>query len=231
MTEERDALCEYIESYLRDHCFDARVTPFDTGEALLDAFRPGGFDLLFLDIFLPDLSGMETAQEIRKSDRDCLLVFITTSAEYTADGFGVHASGYIVKPVTPTAMAEVMHACRFLFEQKGKAIALSVGGDDILVSAANIIYVEVFNKDTILHMERGEISTRISLDALQERLDGFPFLRCNRSYIVNMNHVVSLRENDFIMLGGDTVPIRKKNRKEIRMAYAKFLSGTPIMVN
>jgi len=227
---DRDALCSYIRLYCRENCFVAHIESFDTGEALLDAFSPSSYDLIFLDIFLPGISGVDTALKIRETDRDCMLVFLTDSPDFTMDGFMVQAAGYVVKPISRIKMSNAMHACRFVFEQNSRAIELSVGGKDILISIADLLYVEVFGRDTVFHMKRGNLKSRLSLEIVEKRLSGAPFLRCNRSYIINMNYVDDMREDDFLMRNGDLVPIRKNNRKEIRMAMANFTARSPMEV-
>jgi len=224
-------LCAYINNYCEQHCYDGQVVAFDTGEALLDAFSPGAFDLIFLDIRLPGLSGTDVAQKIRETDRDCLLVFITVSKDYALDGFLVQARGYVVKPMNQNKMDDVMHALRRDFEQGSRLIEIPVSGENIKVSIADLLYAEVYDKYAVFHMQRGKLTTRLPLDELETRLGGTPFLRCHRSYIINMNYVDDMRAGDFLMRNGDIVPMRKNGRKEVRMAMAKFTAKSPLGVS
>jgi DNA-binding LytR/AlgR family response regulator len=88
---DRDCLCAYIQDYCAEHCYTCTVSAFDTGEALLGAFSPGAYSLIFLDIFMLGISDVDAARKIRESDRDCMLVFITDSPDFTMDGFLVQA--------------------------------------------------------------------------------------------------------------------------------------------
>jgi len=217
-----DALCAYINDYCAGQSYVCNITAFETGEALLDAFSPGGFDLLFLDILLPGISGVDVARRIRESDRDCMLIFITTSEDFAMEGFHVHASGYIVKPVNHEKIAGALHACRHEFEKNSRAIEIPQSGESVLVSIADLFYVEVYDKESVFHMKRGVIRTRLKLEEIEKRLGGIPFLRCHRSYIVNMNYVDDMLENDFVMRNGDLVPIRVNGRKDVRLAMANW---------
>ena len=228
---DRSALCAYIGTYCRERSFAARIESFATGEALLRAFTAGAFGLLFLDVFLPGMSGVDAARKIREADRDCMMVFITESPDFAMEGFMVQAAGYVVKPINQAKMSNAMHACRFVFEQNSRAIELPVSGEDVLISVADLIYVEVFDKEAVFHMKRGNLKTRLPLETVEKRLGGVPFLRCNRSYIVNMNYVDDMLDDDFLMRNGDLVPIRKNNRKQIRMAVANFTARSPIEVD
>jgi len=228
---DRDRLCAFIDEYCRGRCFAAEIKAFGTGEALLGAFKPGLYDLLFIDIFLPGISGVDVARAIRGMDRDCMMVFVTDSPDFTMDGFMVQAAGYVLKPVNRRKMSDALHACRFIFERNSRAIELPVGGKNILIPLADLFYAEVLDKETVLHMKKGRLSVRLPLETVEKRLGGVPFLRCNRSYIINMNYVADMQEDDFLMQNGDLVPIRKNNRKEIRLAMAKFAAGLPLEVS
>ena len=228
--ENRVLLCNYIQSYCEQHCYKCNISVFDAAEALLAAFTPGAFNLLFLDIFLPGISGVDAARKIRETDRDCMLVFITDSPDFTMDGFLVQAAGYVVKPINRTKMEGAMHACRFEFEKSSRAIEIPQSGGNLLVSITDLVYVEVYDKESIFHMKRGKVVTRIPLETVEARLGGSPFLRCHRSYIVNMNYVEDMRSESFLMENGHTVPIRKSGRREAKMAMANFIAKSPMEV-
>lgn len=228
---DREALCAYIRDYCSEHAYKCKISVYETGEPLLEAFSPGAFNLLFLDIFMPGISGVEVAQKIRETDPDCLLVFITTSADFAMDGFLVQASGYVVKPISRAKMAGVMHACRYEFEKNSRAIEIPQSGGNVLVSVADLLYVEVFGKKSVFHMKRGNITSRMPLETVESLLGGVPFLRCHRSYIINMNHVDDAREDDFLMNNGDAVPIRINGKNAVKMAMASYIARSPLEVD
>jgi DNA-binding LytR/AlgR family response regulator len=128
-------------------------------------------------------------------------------------------------------MEGAMHACRFAFEQNSRTIELPQGGGNVLVSIADLLYVEVYDKESVFHMKRGKMSVRLPLETVETLLGGAPFLRCHRSYIVNMNYVDDMWEADFLMRNGDIVPIRKNGRKDVRLAMANFIAKSPPEVN
>jgi len=227
ISADSGVLCDMISDYCKTHCYDSAMSSFKTGEALLAAVTPGAFDIYFLDIYLPGISGVEVARKIREIDKDCFLVFVTISKDFMAEGFEVSASSYIVKPITREAIELAMHNCRMVFERSSRMIDIPYEGKSLMVSLADLYYVEVYDKESVFHMKRGKIKTRLSLKSVSERLGGSPFLRCHRSYIINMNYVEDMREENFVMRNGDLVPIRKNGRKEVRLAIAEFIASSP----
>ena len=231
LSADNGKLCGFIRNYCETHCYDGEISSFKTGEALLEATVSGAFDIYFLDIVLPGISGVETARKIRKIDQDCFIVFVTVSRDYMPEGFEVLAAGYVEKPIDDERMSRVMHNCRSVFERNSRMITIPFKGESLNISVADLLYVEVYDKECVFHMKRGDIKTRLSLEAAFKLLGGIPFLRCHRSYIVNMNYVDDMREENFVMVGGDVVPIRKNGRRETRLAMVEFIAGPPFEVN
>jgi len=227
--DDAKMLCQYITDYCNRYRYFGEIVKFGSGEALMASFSPGLFDLIFLDIFMAGMSGVDVAREIRKIDMDCLLIFITSSDLHTMDGFQVQASGYVVKPLQREQMDKAMYMCRKTFERNSRTIAVPVKDREQRISLADLLYVEVFDKNVVFHMKKGTLTARIPLDEIEARLGGEPFLRCHRSYIANMNHVTDLRDESLMMRNGDAVPMRKKGRKDVKMAVADFIAGEVIL--
>jgi DNA-binding LytR/AlgR family response regulator len=222
---DSDALCRYIKSYFDRNRYNGEISVFENGEALLGAFKPSAFDIYFLDIYLPGITGMDAARAIREADTNCFIIFITSSESHTMDGFMVQASGYVLKPLSAEKMDKAMHMCRQLFEKNSRVVCFPHGGENQSVSVADLLYVEIYRGKAAFHMKRGKLNFYLPLDEIEAKLGGEPFLRCHRSYLINMNHVADLRHNDFIMRNGDVVPIRKNGGREVRVAMANFLAG------
>jgi len=226
MKQDLTALCDYIADYLNRMGYIGEVSAFETAEALLDDLSGGFFDLYFLDIYMPGMSGIDVARKIREMDRDCKLIFITTSADHAMDGYGVQASGYVVKPFDKDRMDKALYTCNELFERAARMIRVPVGKEGhVDVPLTKIRYAETSGRGSRLHLVGSTMETRLKLEEVRELLGGDPFLRCHGSFIVNMNYIDEVMAEDFLMEGGGRVPIRKNGRKKIRLAYAGFLAG------
>lgn len=213
-----------LEESLKGLTVKPAIHTFASGEALLASFRPGVYDIIFLDMYLSGMDGMQTARALRQEDRDCHIVFISQSKAYALEGYRVSALHYLVKPVNQQDIEEVWLRCKKPVDPSGKCITLLIDRrpQDIPLSA--IMYVEADNKRCRVHTTSEVYFTRIPIDQLAFMLEGLPFCRCHRSYIVNFDHVKRI-EADFFMTNGDTVYIRRNECTLIRERYFEYLIG------
>ena len=97
---DSDRLVGLINTYMEQHRLQCRTMDlFSSGEAFLDTFTAGKYHLIFLDIYMDGITGMETAKRIRQTDHDCRIIFITTSPEFAVESYNVNASFYLLKPI------------------------------------------------------------------------------------------------------------------------------------
>lgn len=226
-TEAMTLLCDNINIYFEKMSYLGQIETFKSGEGLLEAFAPGKYELIFLDIMLPGLTGIEIAQKIREVDPNCLIVFVTISVDYAMDSYNVQAAGYVIKPVTQEKMDKALHLCHNRLIKSARAIDIPSGrgGSVLSLPLSNIQYVEVYGKYSKFSMHGGIFEARLTLDEVDSMLGGEPFLRCHRSYMVNMNHVAQMSDSGFVMRNGDVVPMRTNGRKKVKVAFARFMAN------
>ena len=207
---------------------EVSVSSYDNGDALLQAHGAAPFDIIFLDILMPLLSGMETARELRQSDRTVKLVFLTSSADFAVEAFTVKASNYLLKPVEP----EKLYNCLEELDQELRASArkICVKGSHALhqIPVADIEYIESQNKRILFVLSGGEtILSGEPLYAYEEKLtleDGF--FKCSRSFIVNIHRIDTFTAKEIRTRSGARIPISRSCHREFEKAYFSVLFGT-----
>ena len=215
----------YLLDYFEQNGFTGNIHVFYSGEALLDDFKPGRFDVIFLDIYMRGISGVETATKIRESDPNCLLVFITSSDSHMRDGFALRAASYVEKPLTPEKLEVAFTQCRDLFLRNARYIEVESKRHKIKIPLSRLVYVEGMERTVFFHTDSGEtIEVRMKMEDAVKQAYGAPFLRCHRSFLVNMNYVADIQGNDLIMKNGRFIPVRKNGRTEVVAALNKFLT-------
>jgi DNA-binding LytR/AlgR family response regulator len=204
-------------------CSTVRI--FSDGETLLRAFTPGFFHLILLDIYLDDMAsatGLDLAKEIRLTDEEVRLAFTTTSREHALAGFGVNASQYLVKPVQPVDIQALLRATEKFFDHQNDSLSVVADRQKVDIPIHSILYIEVFNKQCVIHTVNQKISLFTSLSELENSLPSPPFLRCHRSFLVNMDHIETM-DRDFTVSNGDTVQIRRADYWKMKRAYRDYV--------
>ncbi|MDL2233688.1 LytTR family DNA-binding domain-containing protein, partial [Ruminococcaceae bacterium OttesenSCG-928-L11] len=206
----RRELCEMLTRYQEEKQVAFDMTSFQNSDELMRSYEPGRFQILFMDIYMDGTNGMEAARKIRTLDQECALIFTTVSTEHALDGFAVRATHYLNKPLIYDEIEEAMSRCEEQVGLYAKSIELAANGMALRVRLRDIIYVEVFRKSCVLHTVKGDMTLNQRIDHLEEMLGGLPFLRCHRSYIVNLLHVRDVEEHHFVLSDGSRalIPIR-----------------------
>lgn len=202
------------------------ITYFDCGEDLVEQYerRERSYDMIFLDIYMKFMNGLETARQIRRCDQRVALIFLTASREFAIDGYSVSACDYLLKPIRQEKLEAAVN--RFFAEKYPRirqSLLVVSGSAGRRIAYDDIMYIESRRMNLRIVCSHGaEHSIRKKLDEVQEELSGSRFLRCNRSYIVNMDYIADADE-DFTMENGDRIPIKVREKKQIRKRYFNYM--------
>ncbi|MBQ7182567.1 MAG: response regulator transcription factor [Clostridia bacterium] len=214
----------FVEGYCARNQIAAMTHHFTGGLALIRA--PETYDIIFLDIQMGRLDGLETARLLRKINRDSILVFVTNMAQFAIKGYEVDALDFILKPATGDAIDYVMDkAMRRLDSGAGAAFSLKTADGTISLPANDITYVEVFDHNLVYHTTRGDYTVRGRLSDLTGKLDPERFVMCNRSFIVNLRHVSNVTA-DHLLIGAIRISVSKSHRKELLTRFSSFLGDS-----
>lgn len=186
------------------------------------------FDLIFLDIDLPGINGMEAAEALRGHDAETPIIFVTNLAQYAVKGYRVDALDFIVKPVSYYDFKLRMDkAMRMLGRSAQRSIRIPSDNGFRIVAVADICYIEVSNHNLAIHLAGGEVITmRATLSKIEGELGGTAFVRISNSCLANMAHIREIRGTDIHMSGGDVVYFSRSRRKPALETIARYLGGS-----
>ncbi|RNL42967.1 LytR/AlgR family response regulator transcription factor [Paraeggerthella hongkongensis] len=222
--QEADLLDQLVHRYAHDRDIEIGTQLYDSGERLLMNYERGEAGVVFFDIIMEGgMSGVEAARELRKKDPDVPVVFATSSAEFALDGYDVQAVHYLLKPLTYEKVADALDRCGKLLATTRRTIDITVNRERERVLVRDILYAEVFGNRAIVRLHGRTIVSYTPLAQLLE-MAGESFLRCHRSYIVNMNCIERVDGREFVLATGDRIPIRANGRAAVLEAYQAFLS-------
>ena len=222
---DAEIICGYIREHFDKNGFIGDIHTFSSGEELLGAFSPGSFDAVFMDVYMPGMTGIETAKEMRARDACFALVYITITDDYARQAYSLRACAYVSKPVRPEEIETAFDLCQSVFLKNARYIEVVSERKAVKIPFVRILYIEVYNRDVLFHTTGGVIPAVMSLDEVERQCSNI-FLRCHRSYIVNMNQIDTFDERDIRMKNGDVVPMRQRRRQDLRDTYGDFLTGS-----
>lgn len=224
VVDDEPLAAKLISTYVERTPFLALVAEVYTPEDAIARINEGGIDLIFMDIHMPRLTGMQLAKLVPESVR---IVFTTAYADYAVEGFRVHALDYLLKPVSYDEFLQA--ANRALEDREIRLASVSVETasqpqQDFLVVKSeyrllrlpldDIIYIEGL-KDYVkinLASDNKPVLTLMSMKALEEAMPRNRFVRVHRSFIVNMNYVRVIERNA-IILAGRCIPVSESYRR------------------
>ena len=221
LEQDRERLIRVILSYARRRGLPWQVTGFPSGETILSGLTPGRFSIVFLDILMDGMDGMETARRLRAIDPDVLLVFVTTEADYALEGYEVEAAGFLIKGTTQTER-RFQHLMERLERRLGQDEVLELAEGEICLAAGDVYSAEVRDHDMVFHIRDGrELVLRMTMEELRRLLPGDGrFFECHRGVMVNLDAVDTLDRQVITMADGEVLPVSRRRRADLERAYA-----------
>ena len=225
--EQADRMKQMLGKYAQAHPdFRYTLRHYERAIPLVTEYKCDA-DILFLDIQVPDMSGMEVARRIRAVDESVIIIFITMLTQYAIEGYSVGAFDYVLKPVRYEEFSAKMdRVCRVLAHQN-TAVTLEVRSKEEirLLNADDISFIEVSNHDILIHAYGEVIRQWGNLKSYEDKLASSHFVRCNACYLVNLKYVRGIN-GDTGTVGSDMLTVSKAKRKEFLMAVAQYKGGS-----
>lgn len=218
-----DLLAGYIRKYAEEKGLDLQVSRFFDAHSFFEA-RGTDFDIIFLDIMLPDGNGMDIAAKIREYDKRSILIFVTNLAHYAIGGYEVGAFDYILKPVSYESFVfKFDRAYAVADMNRETTITVRSGNNELRVlEVARIRYIEVNDHFIEIHMTDEVIRTSGRLMDFSERLKDLPFALCNQCYLVNMRYIKGIKD-DCVLIGKESLRISRPRKKAFLQAFNDYL--------
>jgi DNA-binding LytR/AlgR family response regulator len=228
---------EELQRALQECEFDlvaqAEMQLFASGEHFLDAFKPEEFQLVFLDICMDGINGIETALAIRQQDERLPIIFLTSSVDYALDGYRAFPEGYLLKPVCKALpqLMEILQRC--LPKLTVCMFTVRINGRELQLSADRIAYIDVQGghrvggrRGSVLHLMTGEsVAVDTSYAEVAEMLKPTKFIECYNRLLVNLAAVDTLLNDRFALKNGEQVPISRRLYRETAHEYMEYLLG------
>lgn len=223
--DELSRIASLLEDYCRTREGSITYESFHSAMELLETIKVRPFDLLLLDILMPGITGIEAARELRRSDSNIPIIFLTSSREYAVESYRVSAEDYIMKPAQKDEIFPILDRQLVRLTQEDAYLTLKTGNGIVKLPFSQIVYVEVINRSVQFILTDGEIRKAYGYltDYETDLLSDHHFYKPHRSYVVNLSHVTELNKKGFTTKDGKTVPVARDTFPKAKAAYMKYL--------
>jgi len=204
---------EKIKSNILTHTISHEITAFTSAIPLLKRIKDDEqYDLLFLDVQMPDADGWKIAKQLKDSKVNIYIAMVTIMGDYIYDSFD-RVDWFAAKPVS----TERLHMILDNAQSKLFPTVLNFQRDNVSIelTAPEILYIEVFHNNLFIHTSNEPLKVRMAMSEIKTMLSDIPcFVQTHRSYIVNLNYYDRMDEMDIVLSTGTRVPLSRGNKKE-----------------
>lgn len=220
---ERKILSDILISYFVKKHIHYIIEEYENSENLIFDFENGSSpDIIFMDIYMPGITGIAAARTLREQGCNSEILFITGTKEYAIEGYEVDARGYLLKPYDIRKITDALN--RVLKNSGISTYSINIRSNIVRIPLYEITYIESCNSKCVIHCV-GDILYPVykKLTDIEKDLNDSRFLRCHQSYLVNMDYVKIANKN-FELITGDAVGIRQRDLHMIKQKYYDYFS-------
>ena len=216
----RTTLKEFLITILDEELLEYNLIEYSSGEDLINNYDK--VDLLFLDIQMNGLNGMDVARRIREFDNNVEIIFTTSVLDYVCEGYEVNAYRYMLKPIEYNIFKNNMGKCiENIIKKKNDFLTINDKSKLIKIKFDDILYIETSKRQLIIHTINGHEIIKMSIRKLEKLLNK-DFFRCHNSFIVNLEKINKIDVSD-IYINNATIPISKHRRKQLKARLIEVL--------
>lgn len=221
--EYRKELEEYLNRYGKESSQKFQISVFTDGDEIVENYK-ADYDIILMDIEMTFMDGMTAAEKIRESDSEVVIIFITNMPQYVMKGYTVDALDYVLKPVSYFAFSQrIDRALSRMKKRTKKFISIAIKGGIQKLDVSRITYIEVQDHDLVYHTEEAEYLTKGVLSEVEKELEQDHFFRCSKCYLVNLECVESVQNND-VQVGKVWIQVSRARKKALLDALNDYMN-------
>lgn len=219
------ALIDHIKQYEAQTGQSFQIFRFANGADFLQDYR-AVYAVVFLDVQMPKMNGLETALQLRRYDKNVSIIFITNLVQYALKGYEVDAVSYLIKPVSYYDFSmKFKKALDIYLLNEDRSFTVNTPGGLCRISTDKLMYVEIMNHRLFYHLIDDVIEMTGVLSGVEQQLSRFGFLRCNKCYLVNPKFIVKVKGST-VQVGDNLLQISRPRRAAFLAELANWYAGS-----
>ena len=222
---DRKMILDYLSQFFNESGVDYTTSTFEDGVSFLKDYS-FSYDFIIFDIDMPQMSGIDTAKELRKRDSNVTIMFVTNMPQYALEGYSVEAVDYVLKPLSyPDFRLKMKKATRYILRNSVKKVTINTTEDGLItVDSSDIYYVESKLHYIYYHTKKGIYKMRAKLTEVEDILLPYHFARSGGSFLINLAYLEKIDGNE-IVVAGETLPLSRRMKASLMSAFTKYIGG------
>ena len=214
-----------LETWAKTKGISLTVYPFQSGDSMLLTLQKECMDLIFLDVIMPLINGIEIAKELRRNNQITPIIFLSLSKEFAVDSYDVKAFHYLLKPVTAERLFAVLNDFLKTFEKNQEIFIAQTAEGFCKINLTDVIYLEAQNKEVKVCLSNGSsIKIRELFSKCEETFSVHKgFYKCHRSYIINLNCITQFTKTQLTTNAQNVIPISRNNYADFKTTYLEHM--------
>lgn len=219
-----ERICEEVRIAFKEAKLEYQIYRFDSGQLFIEDLTCNEYDLILLDIMMPDVSGLSVAEEVYKISGGDNLVFVSNEEKMVYQVLGFRPCGFVRKSDLHEELKKTFRWWYAWFKQR-RMISFTMGRDreEMHLKITDIVLIQANGHNVIIHTKKKQYDAKIGISELGFLLDLREFVRCNRSIICNLKYVLARRDNWLYLIGGEKISVGRKHSKEVWEKYNNYM--------
>jgi len=208
-------LSEYLFTFAKEEGLELSLTHFSSAVEAAETFK-GQFDILFLDIMMAGMTGMDLAKEIRQADPHVMIIFVTSLAQFALESYEVEATDYLLKPLSYSEFNLKMHrAFKRLPKEESSVLRFNSQSGFIVVAVDEILYCETSGHSVIYHASSGDYRKHQPMKEAEKDLANYDFLRINSCYLVAKKEIIGMKNHFVVLTNGERLLVSRPRMSDV----------------
>ena len=212
---------KHITFYSEQRKISVETKYYQSGIELIENKDIADLDILFLDIDMPQLDGIETAYRLNKFIKNCKIVMLTSKTERFKEAFKIGAFRFVTKPIEQREVFDAIDDVRDRMIGN-KELTLLRDGKNYIIQQKDILYVMMDKTSAYIFTEKHDFRSGDPLSWWEQELDERIFVRCHKSYIVNLSKIADIEKRMIRLVGGEKIPVARRRKEELELRFMKY---------
>ena len=224
LPEYREKLKELLAPYIAANKLD--IAEFCRGEDLVASCENGQiWDIVFLDIEMDGLTGIETGKRLRKTQRDVIVIFVTSHVNYVSDAFRQDAFQFLLKPVQEEDFRKDFERALRVWKNRRRRYLIKWRNTSNMLEYRSILYLEAYHRHIFVHASDADYECVGKLQEEYTKLKPFGFAQCHQGFVVNMSRIVSISKSSVKMDNGSEIPVSRRHYASLMSDFNLYMAG------